>query len=434
MASRNERPLLLVLFLAAACDDGKETGDSSAPPPIESVWYQDADGDGYGDPDSGTSSASAPEGWVEDATDCDDGDASIHPGAAESCNGLDDDCDGEIDEDLATTWYEDADGDGYGDADSALEDCQAPSGYVADDTDCDDGDASVSPGAEELCNGIDDDCDDEVDEDAQSEWFQDADGDGYGAAGASVMACEEPKGYADNADDCDDTDAEVTTGETWYADVDGDGFGDPQAPTIACQAPAGHVTDSSDCDDSDDDIHPEGIDYCGNGVDENCDGADNTCPAAGEILITELMANPAVATDSTGEWFELYNASSTTYDIQGLLFYDEDSDDEVITPSWLLKPGAYVVRGVDAATVIEVDIQYGSTTLANSGDEIYLAVYHSGLIIDQVIYESADVSEGISFSLDPSCYTGGIGCDTWCESSSSYSIETGTPGWENDGC
>jgi hypothetical protein len=83
------------------------------------------------------------------------------------CDGVDDDGDGAIDEDAATsTWYADADGDGYGDPGVAVKACAAPDGTVANADDCDDEDEGVHPGATEACNGVDDDCDGEIDEDA----------------------------------------------------------------------------------------------------------------------------------------------------------------------------------------------------------------------------------------------------------------------------
>jgi hypothetical protein len=104
-----------------------------------------------------------PSGYVTSDDDCDDTDADIHPGADEYCNGTDDDCDGDTDEDDAldvSTFYADADGDGYGDAGSTTAACAAPSGYTADATDCDDADASVWPGATEVCgDGQINDCD-----------------------------------------------------------------------------------------------------------------------------------------------------------------------------------------------------------------------------------------------------------------------------------
>ncbi len=99
-------------------------------------------------------------------TDCDDRDAATFPGADETCNGVDDDCDGEADEDAVdvSTFYADTDGDGHGDAADPVEACVAPEGYVETGDDCDDGSAAVSPSAEESCNDTDDDCDGAVDE------------------------------------------------------------------------------------------------------------------------------------------------------------------------------------------------------------------------------------------------------------------------------
>ena len=82
------------------------------------------------------------------------------PGAAEVCDGIDNNCDGRIDEGLGITIYADADGDGYGDANTSMVSCSAPTGFVTDTTDCDDTNANINPGASEiLYNGIDDDCD-----------------------------------------------------------------------------------------------------------------------------------------------------------------------------------------------------------------------------------------------------------------------------------
>ncbi|MBK9366760.1 MAG: putative metal-binding motif-containing protein [Deltaproteobacteria bacterium] len=119
-----------------------------------------------------------------DSIDCDDTDATIHPGAAELCDGVDQDCDGTADEGVTTTFFADADGDGYGRADKSLESCaSAVTGYVEQDGDCDDGDASVSPAGTESCDGVDNNCDGDTDEDGAVGSFTvyiDADADGYG--------------------------------------------------------------------------------------------------------------------------------------------------------------------------------------------------------------------------------------------------------------
>jgi hypothetical protein len=98
--------------------------------------------------------------------DCDDTMASVNPDAFEICDGIDNDCDGIVDPDNsvdAVVWFIDADGDGYGDVSAAIS-CHSPSGYVADSSDCDDSDTTINPGAVEIIDGIDNDCDGEIDE------------------------------------------------------------------------------------------------------------------------------------------------------------------------------------------------------------------------------------------------------------------------------
>ncbi len=202
------------------CDDlvDGQDGDLQGP----STWYADADSDGYGDADSTVPACHQPSGHVAEGTDCDDSDNAVHPGAAEICNGIDDDCDGLVDgqdDDVqgASTWYEDADGDGYGDASGGMPACHQPSGHVADGSDCDDDDGEISPEAGEICNGIDDDCDGLVDDDdpsvtGRTMWYADDDGDGYGDASDYAPACDQPSGYVSDRSDCDDDDPSSTVG------------------------------------------------------------------------------------------------------------------------------------------------------------------------------------------------------------------------------
>lgn len=164
-----------------------ETGDSAPP-------TTDVDQDGY----------NADE-------DCDDNNPDIHPDAEEICNGKDDDCDGltddeddNVDASSQADWYRDADGDSYGDEFDSIGACEQPESYVEENTagfDCDDEDFSINPGVDEICdNGIDDDCNEET-----LDLF-DADSDG-----------------SDCATDCNDENGSVTVVEDWYIDCDADG-------------------------------------------------------------------------------------------------------------------------------------------------------------------------------------------------------------------
>ena len=132
---------------------------------VTDVYTLDADGDGYGDPSQSYVGCDPPSGYVTEDGDCDDSDPAISPGADERCStsGVDDDCDGEVDEGGAVdakTYYPDADRDTYGDQDTPTPLCSAPSGYTTNNDDCDDADLAVNPDAEEICdNGKDDNCD-----------------------------------------------------------------------------------------------------------------------------------------------------------------------------------------------------------------------------------------------------------------------------------
>ena len=144
------------------CDGASDDQDTSAVG--QSSWYADEDGDGYGDPQLSTSACDEAEGWVEDASDCDDGAVEVNPGAQEVCDSadIDEDCDGDADDDDSSAtgqsaWYADEDGDGYG-AES-FSGCEVPEGAVDQGEDCDDGEAEVHPGADEVCgDGVDNDC------------------------------------------------------------------------------------------------------------------------------------------------------------------------------------------------------------------------------------------------------------------------------------
>lgn len=131
----------------------------------EDVFYADTDGDGFGDVLADTIACDIPVGFVIDSTDCNDADNMMFPTAIDICNGVDDNCNGTIDEDAVfIAYYIDADGDGFGNPDTVEMFCFIPSGYVTDNTDCDDTNENIYPGAPEILNAIDDNCDGVIDE------------------------------------------------------------------------------------------------------------------------------------------------------------------------------------------------------------------------------------------------------------------------------
>lgn len=147
------------------CDARVDSADPAIVASSERAYYRDRDADGYGDAAESMMSCDRPNGYVVDATDCNDGAVAVHPGALEVCDELDNDCNALIDDaddglsiDSATAYYLDGDLDGYG-AGAAVLACDAPSQHVAQAGDCDDAARDTHPGATELCDGRDNDCD-----------------------------------------------------------------------------------------------------------------------------------------------------------------------------------------------------------------------------------------------------------------------------------
>jgi hypothetical protein len=129
---------------------------------LNTTYYADVDGDGYGNPNISQVASTQPAGYVKQAGDCDDTRDNINPGAPEVCDGLDNDCNGQVDEGVKTIFYADADGDGFGNIQATIEACSVPVGYVSNPSDCNDADKTTYPGAPELCDGKDHNCDGKI--------------------------------------------------------------------------------------------------------------------------------------------------------------------------------------------------------------------------------------------------------------------------------
>ncbi len=272
------------------------------------TFYVDSDGDQYGDPFNQVDQCFPTGDLVDNDQDCNDDDPYINPAATEICDKLDNDCDGAVDEGVTTTFYIDADQDGYGSPNTSSQACSAPSGYVADDTDCNDKDKGINPGATEVCdpedvdencNGVADDDDPTTDESTKTYYYPDSDRDAYGDShDPGLLVCNDPSTqyvtFRTNNDDCDDAnntihpnaeetcnnedddcDGEIDEGvgtNTFFLDSDGDGYGDASTFITACfDPPDGYVSNKFDCDDTNPDIHPGAQETC-NELDDDCDG------------------------------------------------------------------------------------------------------------------------------------------------------------------
>lgn len=218
---------MFLLLLLAACgglSGNNDIVDSDASEPADSGIEVEVVHRG-GDASDGSGEVDADGDGYNSDVDCNDGYEYTYPGADEYCDDADNDCDGVVDEDAvnASTWYADADADSYGDGGNTTEACDQPTGYVDNSTDCDDGWSGTHPGADEYCDGKDNDCDGSVDEDAVdlSTWYADADSDGYGDLAVTTAACAAPSGYVETSTDCDDTVASINPGTT---EVEGDGI------------------------------------------------------------------------------------------------------------------------------------------------------------------------------------------------------------------
>lgn len=276
------------------CDD--KDNDCNSLADDLNYYYRDEDGDGFGNPTLEQPDCTKPSGYVEQSGDCDDRDPNTRPGAEETCDGEDNNCDSIADENLdIQTWYWDEDADGYGVEEQTVEGCAPPVGYAPLAEDCDDINPNIHPGEKEECDAVDNDCDGKVDEgDILTLMWPDADQDHYGDSDIDPeLICAVAPGYSPVAGDCDDTNDEIfptapercngfddNCNETideelrfrYFVDNDGDGFGGEEVQT--CNPTASQVRGRGDCDDDDPSVHPGSTDPLGDNKDSDCGGSD----------------------------------------------------------------------------------------------------------------------------------------------------------------
>lgn len=262
-----------------------------------STFFLDSDGDGFGDAGATVIDCVIPAGYVLRDDDCDDADAAVNPDAVEVCDNLDGNCDTVYDTEIATEWYSDGDGDGFGDDGAVVYDCFQPQGAVAVGGDCDDTNMNINPGAQEHCNSVDDDCDILVDDDPDdgTSYYEDADGDSFGDPMVTERWCTAPSSaWVEDATDCNDRCPSCVPGGTekcdnldndcngtvddgsgvpvvYYLDIDGDGYGLATDSILSCSPVGSYQSMSGDCDDDDAGINPAAMENCDN-IDNNCDG------------------------------------------------------------------------------------------------------------------------------------------------------------------
>ncbi len=273
---------------AEVCDGKDNNCDGQVDEGVKTTFFMDGDGDKYGDPGNTVDACEAPGTMVAQGGDCNDEVPSIHEGADEICNGIDENCDGKIDEPWPKVGTA-CDGDDPDECTDGVWTCLA----AGTDVHCVDPDDPLI----ETCNGADDNCDGVVDPENSAgceTWYQDGDKDGFGGT-ASKCLC----GAADDfstlvGGDCNDGDkainedaAEVCNGkddncngkiddedaigcQLYFEDADSDGYGTTQTKCLCAPGPVYKALKSLDCNDQNKNINPDATEACGGG-DENCD-------------------------------------------------------------------------------------------------------------------------------------------------------------------
>ena len=447
------KPALISLFLIAlsACKGADADGDGIAseldcddhdatvggPFP----WYGDLDADGYAGEVRVIQSCWGPEGFVAEATDCDDLSAAINPSAQEICDEVDNDCDGDVDDgdasvDPATyqTFYQDQDADGYGTSAQTTTACAPPAGYAAADGDCDDQDADLSP---------------------ETPWYVDLDGDGWGVADQIYESCTQPSATSALAGDCDDLDKNISPdaqeecdGEdndcdglvddaddsvdpagfsTYIVDADLDGYGVTGGATVeACDPPTGYAALEGDCLDTEPTVNPGETERCNDGLDNDCSGDSPECGLHDGVLTDA----PVLLSGTSGSHFSYaarmvdlnqdgaldlliggyYSAGGYTYLEYGPITADWSASTEADATFSGTLTSDYSGKALDAGDLdgdgyAELAIgAYGEDTAAVSAGALYL-VYGSATAFSGT-YDLSTNAQMIALGANASDYVG----------------------------
>ncbi|MFC4478388.1 DUF6443 domain-containing protein [Flavobacterium chungangensis] len=220
---------------------------------------------------------------------------------------------------LGYDWNRDLDNDGYGDPNYHVYSWTKPSGYVANQADCNDRDSTINP---------------------DTVWYRDADGDGFGTSALTIKQCLQPAGYVRNALDLNDSTPYITniTPQYFYQDADGDGYGNPNVYVYYSFQPGGYVANNWDCYDSDASLNPNTVWYRDADGDGYGNGgvAVNSCTQPGGYV-----RNAADYNDSTGN---ITNVAPQYF------YQDADGDgygNHNIYVYYSYQPGGYVTNYLD---------------------------------------------------------------------------------------
>jgi hypothetical protein len=255
--------------------------------------------------------------------------------------------------------------------------------------DCDDSDAAIHPDADEVCDGLDNDCDGTVDGAGAIDtttWYSDVDGDGYGDAADSVQACEQPAGRVLSSTDCDDLEAEANPGlaETTCNGVDDD----CDAATLdEPDADADGSTVCDDCDDTDEAVSPLETETTCNGVDDDCDATTLDEPDAdadGSTVCddcddTDDAVSP-LETETTcngvDDDCDAATPDEPDADADGSTVCDDcDDTDDAVSPLETETTCNGVDDDCDAATLDEPDADADGSTVCDDCDDADAAIH-----------------------------------------------------------